>query len=558
MQFKLYWYEITMTLLWLSFLLFGYSQASASPSSLSSRIPPFIDVDEPMEDCFEMAKESHRKAIQSAMNSYYSSSADSLPSSEEISDIIMKSHILQLPSNNWRLPDLNSELKPEIKVTHGADSDVDSTPLFTPDECQNVIDAAEAHFEGREWTTLPSGSFDVAGSWIKDIPAVHDWFNRMVRHRLFPLLAREFPEFCSADDLVVDNSYIFKYTPETGRRTGIHTDSGCLSFTIALGGDYEGGGTWMDGYDGNNDGTVTMRQGHVTIRPGGIRHCGQAVTKGTRYIIGGFCMHRKKVEHCRMLINLGNELLSKGQAKKARKVLEAAIRINPNFDGSYSHLAEAYEELKLDPIPVLEHCYHHVNPRNGEIAYTLGMKYAKQQKIKDAIECFMLCLELDPHDVESMMSLAQIVPEKEEYWCERILATPGAAPLIVASACSQLGALYGNKNEIAKEIEYYQKGLQVLGPKNDNHALRYSLACAYASSQEYPKAIEAFQRALQLIDSNHKNHVQTLQNLYRVAFKQIQQLHPQGFTSQDEMILALRQLMGDNNYQQLAAGNQKS
>jgi len=158
------------------------------------------------------------------------------------------------------------------------------TPLFSIEECNAAIDHAEAYFRNQAngtWTTLPSGQYDVAGFWIKDIPQVHEWFNNMLKTKLFPLLVQQFPYFVeSVDDLVVDNAYLFKYTPETGLRTGVHTDSGCLSFTIALNSpeDYTGGGTWFEhlANNVNNNGDVVvedsskieMGQAHVTMWTG--------------------------------------------------------------------------------------------------------------------------------------------------------------------------------------------------------------------------------------------------------------------------------------------------
>ena len=386
--------------------------------------------------------------------------------------------------------------------------------------------------------------------WIKSVPAVHEWFNRMVQHRLFPLLQREFPHFCSSvSQLVVDNAYVFKYTPETGRRTEVHTDSGCLSFTISLGGDYQGGGTWIDGL-----GTILMQPGHVTVRPGGIRHCGQAVTQGTRYIIGGFCMHGTKVEYVRMLIGLGSELAGKDDLEKAKEVLEAAIMINPQFDGAYTHLASAYEKLNRPEKAqqVLEHCLRNVNPVNGEVAYTLGIQYYKQEEFEEARKCLLdVCLQVDDCDVDSMMAMAQICSkegkvDEECQWYERIISTPAASKTVTASAYSNRGGL---KQGQAEEIEMYKKALDLVP---DNFQLRYSLGSAFNSRQEWAAAAESFRLAVDLT-KDAVMQSKTLNNLYQVAVKQIQQDRPQGVSSREEMIQALQTIMGMENYDRLAA-----
>jgi hypothetical protein len=46
----------------------------------------------------------------------------------------------------------------------------------------------------------------------------------------------------------------------------------------------------------------------------------------------------------------------------------------------------------------------------------------------------------------------------------------------------------------------------------------------------------------------------TLRLLYKVAMQQVQQDNPNGLRSQDEMIQALKHVMGEKNYQQLAGG----
>mmetsp|Transcript_5801 Transcript_5801/g.6354 ORF Transcript_5801/g.6354 Transcript_5801/m.6354 type:complete len:249 (-) Transcript_5801:163-909(-) len=237
---------------------------------------------------------------------------------------------------------------------------------------------------------------------------------------------------------------------------------------------------------------------------------------------------------------------------------------------------------KRKKLKLLQHCYQKVNPRNGEVAYTLGMlyynQYQQQQQtnhnqqslaslLRQAKECFHMCLELNPYDVEAMMGVAQIsnamsITKDEIYWNEQIVlllsqsgdeaqATTNKKikKTLMASACSNLGTL---RPEI--EIQYYQKALQYLQP-DDNFQLRYSLGSAHASRQKYQLAIESYKSALLVLVPNHHQYhhkKKTLQNLYRVSFHHIQtNLYPNGFTSQEQMITALKQVMGEINYQQL-------
>lgn len=538
--------------------------------------PSWMKLDrETLREYMELARQKHSKAVQSAQDAYFyhKNNADdaTATASSEIGSVEVDRRSVQPPAG-WSLPDFAKDLQNEIKVTSGAKGDGNdkATPLFSPEECAELVQASENHFatnHGGEWTTLKSGQFPVAGFWIKSIPEVHRWFNRMVQHRLFPLLAREFPDFLEKDvtNLVVDNAYLFKYTPETGRRTDVHTDSGCLSFTIAVGGDFEGGGTWVEGL-----GTVDMTAGHVTIRPGGLRHCGQAIHKGTRYIIGGFCMHRHKVEYVRLLIVLGLEFKQQRQLEKAEKAYLASICLNPHFDGAYTHLAATYQLMGRNDVAaqVLEHCLEKVNPGNGEVAYTLGVHYMENTNppnMEGAQACFETCLEADDCDVEAMMGMAQICNARqdaagEQAWYERVVKTPGASNKDAGSAYCNLGVLCPDQERLC-----FEKAVE-LSP--DNFSARYSLGSVYATSNEWTMAVDQYRQAIDILrqkDASKNNNNedadilrQTLVNLYRCAVALVQQesqqqKQPQP-SSREAMMERLRQLMGDENFQQLAAG----
>ena len=164
--------SVFSTLLLLSFVL--KSSAKSASGSISHQVtsqprPAFLELDSSrLPSLLALAKDRHHEAVQAARQAYYwdnsSSEANGESITSEIEVIQVETHVIEPPST-WSLPDFQDDFGNEIKVTRGAAvlGGDDSTPLFSPEECQQVIDAAESHFEGKPWTTLPSGQYDVAG-----------------------------------------------------------------------------------------------------------------------------------------------------------------------------------------------------------------------------------------------------------------------------------------------------------------------------------------------------------------------------------------------------------
>lgn len=555
MRFKVHFGSANIFVILVALLIFPVSSSNANVPR-----PGWLNVDRStIEEYMELARQRHAQAIQKAKNSYNIGAATKYPPDQSIlSHVRLKAHVVE---SSGRLPDFQEELEKKLFVTS-------PKPLFTREECKDCIDKAEAHFAAKNepWSTLPSGQYDVAGFWIRDVPEVYGWFLQMLQKRLLPLLATTFPHFCeSLDDLVVDNAYLFKYTPETGRRTDVHTDSGCLSFTISLNSndEYLGGGTWFEGLQKDPQNTsvsgmsnvIEMDIGQCTVRPGGVRHRGHAVTKGTRYIIGGFCMQKRKVEYVRMLLNIGQEA---NTVQERQTALEVAIALNPGFDGPYTNLADLLQQegQTAKAKQVLEYCLENVNPQCGEVAYTLGNIYLEEECYEQAKKCMHICLDADESDVDAMMIMAQVGAaqrdqEAELSWYELIISTPGAANKTLASAYCNLGVLHEGQDQ---EMEYYRKSLAL---EPETFAPRYSLASTYASRKQWTAAVQEFRAALAYGKGTEKEERQALQSLYRVAVEKIRSDFPQGLSSREAMLEKFQEIMGQENYNKLAATAKK-
>ena len=97
----------------------------------------------------------------------------------------------------------------------------------------------------------------------------------------------------NADDIRVHDAFIVKYEAAGQRELAVHQDESTFSFTIALNdrSEYEGGGTFFEGIReaGSEDEYTPLALnadgGGVVCFGGKLRHGGQAITSGTRYII---------------------------------------------------------------------------------------------------------------------------------------------------------------------------------------------------------------------------------------------------------------------------------
>ncbi|EEC49911.1 predicted protein [Phaeodactylum tricornutum CCAP 1055/1] len=88
--------------------------------------------------------------------------------------------------------------------------------------------------------------------------------------------------------------HMVKYdvTKKERQKLDMHTDKSEWTFLIALsngsGLDYEGGGTFFECLDS----TVHVQRGHALIFPGKLRHCGQRITSGLRFLLVGFLVDK--------------------------------------------------------------------------------------------------------------------------------------------------------------------------------------------------------------------------------------------------------------------------
>ncbi|CAB9509889.1 P4Hc [Seminavis robusta] len=504
---------LTFTSWGLTIIISLATPAAGSTGSSTVPVPPFLRylTESDLNAARQLAKDRHEQAVKDALTNF---PIDDIPCSPEddqatVANTPVKEHPVTLSS---KLPDFHDELPSSIFES--------LKPLLTREECAHVIQMADEHFGGNEWTALPAGEYKMRGFKLKDVPAIREFIVEVFRKRFIPIVQHTNPKFAaSIADLALDNCYLMKFTPATGARMDIHCDDGCLSFTIQMNPreEYVGGGTWFEGLadargdtDNHAAGIVKMDVGHVHFRAGAIRHCGFTITEGKRYVIGGFGIHRSKTEHVRLLMrgNTDDEM---------QLSLPAVVALNPEYDEGYAMLAHDWDVRQGradDAKEVLEYCLEHVNPKCSKVAFSLGVRhYRREGKHDKVMDCMKIVLQYDPYDVLAMAAMADaasevgdVAVEKEMY--ERIVQVAGVSPERKANAYRDLGLLHKGR-DLQVEIDCYQKAVEA----HDNYHARYSLGRALFQAGELEKARESFLAAYSQDDTS----VGALKAIYRTA-----------------------------------------
>lgn len=512
-----------------------------------------------LEEYMSVAKERHDNAVRDALKDYNVASPSTLTEEEQAYE---KELAENLKLNEYSItapgliPDFHDELgEAPVFVTHK------DTPLFSKDECKHVVGMADNYFDSQdEPNKMPSGQYYIQGFWIKDVPEVRDWFVEKCKSRIFPLLKKQFPDFVDdIEDLVVDNAYLFKYLPQPGLRTEIHTDGGCLSFTFALNSkdDYEGGGTFVEGLTSADDPdmgqVIEMNTGGCTVRPGGIRHAGNPLKSGERYIIGGFCMNKKRVEHVRQLVNTCPK---RDSPKKIRESLECAIALNPGCDAAYANLAQIYENQgNKDKVKqVMEDCLAKANPKSCPSSYYLGTTLYQEGQFEEATKYLQNCLDIDPYDGDALGAIAICYAnlgetEKEKDILNRIIEAPGVSNRVICQAYCNLGIMHtGEENELF----YYEKSLEA---DPENLPAHHNLGSAYAKRHEWDKSIGVFRKIVSELAESDQDKSNYLKMLYQVVGSKLKH-EDASLNSREEMMAHFSNLMGEDNLKQLMAFQQ--
>jgi hypothetical protein len=187
----------------------------------------------------------------------------------------------------YHFPSPSPKVNDWVCVSEDLDIYICDTGL-THTECDALVQTAEqvckGHYAAYTYAkqTLGCREFPVLAHacWEAVHRVTHSIWNALPKSQKLQLDDRE--------------PHIVKYdvTKKERQKLDMHTDKSEWTFLIALsdgcGLDYEGGGTFFEALNA----TVHVQRGHALIFPGKLRHCGQRITKGLRFLLVGFLVDK--------------------------------------------------------------------------------------------------------------------------------------------------------------------------------------------------------------------------------------------------------------------------
>jgi hypothetical protein len=164
---------------------------------------------------------------------------------------------------------------------------------LTPNECDALVALTERQCRGQyaayTYAKQTLGCRDYPQLATACYPAVHR-VTHAIQNTLSPKLPLQLDE---------REPHVVKYdiSKKERQKLDMHTDKSEWTFLISLsdgcGLDYEGGGTYFEALEA----TIHVQRGHALVFPGKLRHCGQRISKGVRFLLVGFLVDAVNAIH---------------------------------------------------------------------------------------------------------------------------------------------------------------------------------------------------------------------------------------------------------------------
>ena len=161
------------------------------------------------------------------------------------------------------------------------------TPMLEEATCQKLVQIA---ISNGKWTTGRHYAVPTNDIPVHEEPELLDWFYPWMEQELAPLLKEQFAGDTAGSShqkrFYVHDAFFVRYKGD-GKTNHLpcHLDECTHSFVISLNDKFEGGGTYFH----DHDTVLSPKVGEVvTFKGDSLKHGGDAVTSGTRYILAVF------------------------------------------------------------------------------------------------------------------------------------------------------------------------------------------------------------------------------------------------------------------------------
>jgi Tfp pilus assembly protein PilF len=409
---------------------------------------------------------------------------------------------------------------------------VTNVPIFTAEECQAIIYEVETRNAGESnvWKSHEQyyKSMKITRRIGKELPNTRDFLRKACIERIFPLLQQMYPIACPQGvdglrDFRIFSAKVLKYDASTlNDYLGVHHDGSLMTFLIALNklDEYEGGGTYIEPLGRS----IRYEQGHLLCHPGIIRHGGDKVWNGVRYVLAVWIDIYGVKEYDRQLceeadlIRLGGRLdqsislenkttggIIDGVSEKAEKYYLYSLAAGELFScGSTSYI-----DANLCPRSTSENAW-----------IGLGQLWLDQGSSAKASNAFKNALDLNPYNNRAWNSYGLSLIDLGEF-DGALTAFQTAANLndYEFEALSNLGLLQSMLERHTEAIETFEKAVKRLQQNKDGSikADKRSAAELYTNMGvtlcdlgRYNEAMVVFAKAV-VIDSTFYDAARNLQ-----------------------------------------------
>ena len=164
---------------------------------------------------------------------------------------------------------------------------VRTLPMLDPAECDAAVREAEAHAAAQGgWLTDRHVAYPTTDIPLRKLPQL----SAVWESRVFPALSDAFRTSLSLPpgSIVTPlDVFVVKYDYNGQRDLAVHRDNGLLTFSMLLNDpdEFEGGGTYFEAAGR----VYRPTRGVGVLHSALVRHAGYPISRGTRYVLVGFC-----------------------------------------------------------------------------------------------------------------------------------------------------------------------------------------------------------------------------------------------------------------------------